>query len=159
MKFVSKVAQMDTWTIDHFVSALEGGGDKGIFELQNLIDHLDDSGINLLISVLKCEDRETRQWAIRRLEKIGWSPQKSTVDVRVAYFVALLEDDRLWKREPAAESLVALYHSDTLDVATKQLILDQRSKITARHQDHLKISSNDCSAHTDNGGIGIMFNP
>ena len=134
-----------------------------------------------LIAVLKDGDRWVRGEAAEALEKMGWRPGQDEssaaywVDKRrwdrcieigalaVVPLIGALGDGEWSVRQAAADTLVKLYTSNLLDEAYKQLILVQRGRISAGHDDKTEVYStgqnSDCtlaSRHTDSG-TGVVF--
>ncbi|MGA9804906.1 MAG: HEAT repeat domain-containing protein, partial [Terriglobales bacterium] len=107
-----------------------------------------------IMAELKDSDSDpwVRKEAAEALGKIG--------DARaVTPLIAALGDNRWGLRQAAANSLVKLYQSNLLGEAHKHLILAQRGRISAGHDDETTFSSSDChhTDHKDNGGIGVAF--
>jgi HEAT repeat protein len=91
-----------------------------------------------LVAVLKDSDRDVRRSAAGALAKIG--------DARaVEPLVEELTSYSWTERKTAAVALVKLYQSGLLDEAHTSLILAQRGRISAEH--------NDRRSHDDSGGL------
>jgi HEAT repeat protein len=71
----------------------------------------------------------------------------------VAPLIGALADANCDVRSAAAKVLIGLYQSRLLDNAQRHNILEQRHRISARHED---FTSSDCGHHTD-VGIGMAF--
>ena len=104
-----------------------------------------------LIEAEQCETRMSKE-ATSALVRIA--------DARaVEPLTSMLMDGKWSVRHFAAMTLVELYKSGSLDGTHKGLILAQRGRISAGHNDRTTCTSGDCSHtdHADNGGIGIAF--
>jgi HEAT repeat protein len=112
-----------------------------------------------LISALQDSRSEVRQVAGAALGQLG--------DARaVGPLISILGHNDWLTRKRAAEGLVRMYRSGSLDEASRQVILTQRARISTGHNDrneHADVdrTNSDCHSdfnrHTDNNGIGIPF--
>ena len=112
-----------------------------------------------LISELKDIDRDVRFAAACALARFGYAGA-------IEPLIDALKSGHWPVRQAAAKSLVKLYQSGLLDKEHASLVLAQRGRISASHNDQVEHHSdfNSCGypvfgndRHTDDGGIGVSF--
>ena len=116
-----------------------------------------------------------REIAARTLHLLGWQPGEDADGA--AYWIAKGEWDRCVEigsaavepliaalryrhrseRKDAAEALVKIYRSGSLDDRARRQIFAVRAEISRPHDDHLKPSSSDCTWSHHDEGIGVAF--
>lgn len=180
---------LDTQVAELLVAAMTKNRDMCSTVAQEL-GPLVPQAIELLIAALQDQDR--CQAAAKALDELGWQPGRSKAGASywaatqqwtkcveigspaVETLVAALNLGDKSARQGAARALVKIYQSGELDDTHKQLILDQRSAMTAKHSDGqphtdkrthhdggASCNSYDChddwtGKHSDRG-IGIRF--
>jgi hypothetical protein len=106
--------------------------------------------------------------AVARLfARLGDAPAKKMLVKKLSKW---LGDEKHYIRKYAAEALVAMYRSGTLDENTKRMVLRRKAKITAPHEDrrvkgprHRDYPRQYSDCHMDSGrthvdrGIGVEF--
>lgn len=146
----------------------------------------DSLAVASLTEALHDNSVDVQQAAVDALDKLLWQPDRSEAGAiywvtkrqwdqcvniggtAVKPLIAILTDSSKSNRQAAAGALVQIYKSGSLNEAHKLLILNQRDKITQKHEDgdqhsdYSESRSSDCDYHSDSRGhvdtgIGINF--
>jgi HEAT repeat protein len=149
---VGALARIGAPAVGLLVAALKDWDDRLCERAAGALVKVGAPAVEPLIAALKDWDDRLRERAAGALGQIG--------DARaVEPLIAKLGSCNWSVRNAAAKSLVKLFQSNLLDEAHKSLILVQRGRISASHEDGAR-SLDNCgmtAVHVDNGGIGLPF--
>jgi HEAT repeat protein len=157
--------------VEPLIAALGDGPERRRIVSARMLGQIGDlRAMDALVSCLQDESLPLRVTTAASLDALRWQPD--TGETKAAYWrvhvdrcIDALEAPSKATRQKAARELMAMHTSDRLNDAHRQLILAQRSTITAPHRDgHVHYdeshTSSDCTLsrtlHGDQG-IGLEF--